>query len=295
MNPNTDLEQLQNILLNSDRKQLQQLHDELISLTFEMQDTKSDMDRLRLLLDSLNTLVENPDKFGDKVNPLVNLKIAELKNNFSQIFGNEIRSTVQIGIRQSRGEFIDAMYPIIGKLVRRYVRSQFDSFLDDIGQRIENSLSVNWWARKAKSLFSGVSEQELLLSEALRFQIEEVFFVQHHSGLLLASYSRNNTLDVDMIAGMLTAIKSFVESAFNNTTDDLESINYGDYRILLTNFHSYYAASVVSGTITNANKQAIETVLTEFAAQNIPATIDNVDNFLYESLSSQLKQTFDNL
>ena len=298
MNNISALEQLQELLLAKDRDAVQRLRDELAELNFDVTDSKSDINQLKRLLDELHENWEDPDRLGNRLDPLLNLKIQEIKSNFSQLFGYEIRNTVKQGIRNSKDEFVDAIYPIVGKMVRKYVRAQFDTFLDDVGDRLENGLSPKWWINRIKGLFGGVSKSELLLRESISYKLEEVFFIQHNSGLLLAAYSRNNTIDLDMIAGMLTAIKSFVGDAFaqkNEQNDDLESISYGSYKVMLTNFHSYYAASVVSGIMNNTQKEQLEDHLVSFAEQHIPSDISDVTNHLYEDLSVRLKEDFDNI
>lgn len=52
------------------------------------------------------------------------------------------------------------------------------------------------------------------------------------SGLLIGSYSRGNIADKDMISGMLTAIKSFVEDAFSKEGQDLEDIKFENFNFL---------------------------------------------------------------
>lgn len=295
--PDSALIQLQELLLANDRHAAARLRDELADLGFELNNTQDDVLAVKTMLDDMHRQWESPDMFAQRVEPIVNLKIQELRNNFSQLFAHEINRTVRIGIRNSRDEFVDALYPIIGKMVSKYVRDQFDGFLDDVGTRLEKGISPRWWLNRIKALFSGVSSQELLLSETLSYRIEEVFFIQHHTGLLLASYSRNNTLDLDMIAGMLTAIRSFVGDAFANAQEqqnDLESIGYGEYKIVLTNFQRYYAASVVSGNITTQHKRRLEELLTYFASEHIPADdLYNITGSMHESISAALKESFE--
>lgn len=297
MNDISALEQLQELLLTADRDAVQLLRDEFAELNFDVIDSKSDIAQIKKLLDELHENWEDPDRLGNRLDPLLNLKVQEIKNNFSQLFGYEIRQTVKQGIRNSKDEFVDAIYPVVGKMIRKYVRTQFDTFLDDVGERLENGFSPKWWINRLKGFFGGVSSAELLLRESFSYQLEEVFFIQHNSGLLLAAYSRNNTIDLDMIAGMLTAIRSFVGDAFaqKKEQDDLESISYGSYKVMLTNFHSYYAASVVLGIMNNGQKEQLEDYLISFAQQHVPSDISEVTNHLYEDLSARLKENLDKI
>lgn len=91
-----------------------------------------------------------------------------------------------------------------------------------------------------------------MLSEIDAHKINEVFAIQKGSGILLGSYSYNATVDKEMISGMLTAIKSFVEDAFQGGNQNLEAIAYELYSIHIQKFHSYYVASVISGTYSSS-------------------------------------------
>ena len=66
------------------------------------------------------------------------------------------------------------------------------------------------------------------------------------------------TIDKDMISGMLTAIKSFVEDAFKTGNDNLESIEYGLYNIHIQNFKTYYIAVVVHGVFDTNYQEKLE-------------------------------------
>ena len=108
-------------------------------------------------------------------------------------------------------------------------------------------------------------------------------------------YSFQNTpktddIDEDMVAGMLTAIKSFVEDAFKKSDQDLELIEYETYSIYIQNFSSYYIAVVISGIFNATHKSALEDKLLDFA-QN---TINQTDLRNKESLTKKLKAYFAN-
>ena len=85
------------------------------------------------------------------------------------------------------------------------------------------------------------------------------------SGLLLGNHSTTETMDKDMVSGMLTAIKSFVEDAFSGGAQNLEAIEYELYTIHIQNFFSYYIAVVVSGNYTRSFESKLENDLLELS------------------------------
>jgi hypothetical protein len=62
---------------------------------------------------------------------------------------------------------------------------------------------------------------------------------------------------------MLTAIKDFAKDAFGKSTDELQEIQYGDYRILLSNGLFAYLAVVVQGIEPTDYGNLMRTVISE--------------------------------
>jgi len=98
-----------------------------------------------------------------------------------------------------------------------------------------------------------------------------MFVIEKDSGILISDYSplSEDTVDKEMVAGMLTAIKSFVEDAFQGGDQNLEMIEYELYTIHIQNFYSYYIAAVVSGAYTYMFKEVLEDQIIDFAQNHI--------------------------
>jgi len=105
----------------------------------------------------------------------------------------------------------------------------------------------------------------MVLRNLIKAEIEEVFVIAQHSGMLLGSYSRHNTLDKEMIAGMLTAIKSFVKDAFVFGKQELETIEYENYELIIKNLESFYIVVVASGVVDEVFKNELDDVLLDFS------------------------------
>lgn len=88
--------------------------------------------------------------------------------------------------------------------------------------------------------------------------------IERDSGLLKASFSKTNTIDEEMISGMLTAIKAFVEDAFNQKNQELELIDYELYNIHIQSFVNYYVAVVISGTYGLKTKNRVQDIIFNF-------------------------------
>ena len=124
-------------------------------------------------------------------------------------------------------------------------------------------------------MFFGVSENDIAMSEFGQPQIQQIFIIEKGSGLIIASFSKSDTIDEDMIAGMLTAIKSFVEDAFQGGNQSLENIEYELNTIQIQNFQSYYMAAVISGAVDTGFKSDLQDRLLDFANDKTKINFEN--------------------
>lgn len=133
----------------------------------------------------------------------------------------------------------------------------------------------------------------MILNAIDHLVIDEVYLIQRHSGLLLASASRENTINSDVIAGMLTAIKAFVEDAFEKEAQELDLIQYDSYKIFLQNFHNYYIAVVLSGAMSASDKGELSNRLLDFAEQYLAQEVlEEVNPRVYQNISAKLSASF---
>jgi hypothetical protein len=195
------------------------------------------------------------EKFRLKVDPVIDEKIEDLKDNFPKYFGNTITETIKVQIRESQDEVVEALYPIMGKLVKKFIVAEITKLTETINDTINNKFSIS---QILKRLFKGKStDAEDVLQEVFVPIIEEVFVIEKDSGLLAGNYSRGNIADKDMVSGMLTAIKSFVEDAFSKESQNLEDIKFETFQLSIQNFKSIYIATATSGVINTEFKEEL--------------------------------------
>lgn len=233
--------------------------------------------KILVKLDSLQDTIENQEKLSAKVNPIIEEKL--------EVFVEEIPSklgpVIAEALTKSQDKVVEALYPIIGRLIKKYIQQEIKILSDNINNQVHNTFSTKTWKRKIKSIFTGVSEKEIILSELNKTQIEQLFVIEKGSGLVIASASNSESFDKDMIAGMLTAIKSFVEDAFKKDQQSLELIQYELFEIYIQNFTSYYFAVIISGGFDAVFKNKLENKLLDLASKINIDTIDK-ENILLD-------------
>jgi len=221
-------------------------------------------------LESLDETVNTQDKLSEKVNPIIDSKL----NTFVEEIPTKLGPVIADALTKSQDKVVEALFPVIGKMIKKYIQQEIQILSESINSQVQTTFSIKTWQRKFKSIFSGVSEKEIILSEISNASVEQVFVIERDSGILISSASKQESIDEDMIAGMLTAIKSFVEDAFKKDQQSLESIQYELFEIHIQNFNSYYFAVVISGGLDATFKNKLENKLFDIASS---IKIDNIN------------------
>ena len=245
MPPNRGIEELKKILFEEENQKYVKLQEKLNHFQ-ELTD-----DKLRNL--------QLPEK-----------EIEELVSHIIEIMpeklGPAITKTLKAQIENSRDEVVQVLYPIMGQMIKKYIQREIELLSERIDRQIDKAFSFDSLLASIKGFFTRKSSGQII-TEAYGTQIEEIFLIEKDSGLLIASYSRNELVDQDMVSGMLTAIKAFVEDAFQKEGQELETIEYELYKIYLKGFRQFYVAAVVSGVFTAAFKDKLDTMILEFVEE----------------------------
>lgn len=235
-----------------------------ILLTDEREFTTSIEKKINILEKTLN----EKKNLSVKVDPIIDIKLNQFIKEIPETLGPTITEALKKEIKESQDAVVEALFPIIGKMIKRYVQHEMKLLSEKINNQVNKTFSFKRFFRKAKSKASGVKESDLILQEQTNTKIEQVIIIEKGSGLLLAEYSKNKMADEDMVAGMLTAIKSFVEDAFKKENQNLQYIEYDLYHIHLQNFSSFYIAVVVSGAYNVIFKDKLEDKIFKFTSKN---------------------------
>jgi outer membrane protein OmpA-like peptidoglycan-associated protein len=194
---------------------------------------------------------QNRQSMGDAITSAISPAIAqqvvtnpeEISDALAPTMGQAIKK--QIAIEQDA--MVDALYPIIGNTVGKYMGETIKA----INEKLEQTLSVEGITRKIRAKIQGVSEAELIIREAMPFQIQAIFLIHKASGLLIAEVQQDSQhLESEMLAGMLTAIRGFVNDCISQSGDlplELDEIDYGTSKIMLEAAGYCYLAVVVKG------------------------------------------------
>lgn len=233
------------------------------------------------------SLSQEEQKIAQKLEPVLEQKVEIVRNEINKIHQlNNISSLIKKEIRESQPEMIDALYPIMGKLVQKFIKTELEKLNEQINEKIDDNFSWSAIKREFLSLF-GIKQEEILLAQASQAVIEEFFVIYQNSGILQAHYSKNEVIDDDMVASMLTAIKSFVGDAFGHKAD-LEMLEYGNMKMIIYNAPRFYLVAVVAGVVDKSFQARLQSYMQLFYERYLSLHTD--EEIAEKDLSKILKK-----
>lgn len=193
---------------------------------------------------------QDKDSMGEALAAAVPVAIAQQISVNSEEFAESIApamgEAIQKQIELEKDKIVDALYPVIGNTISKYMGETIQA----INAQVEDTLSVEGIKRKIKAKLQGVSEAELIVKESISFTPQAIFLIHKASGLVICDIqpSDSERLESDMIAGMLTAIRSFANDCMTQSgNSELDEIDYGNFKIILEVAGYCYLAIIVKG------------------------------------------------
>ncbi len=195
----------------------------------------------------------NPDAIAKAIAPEIGAAIREQIRIDRDAIVNAIAPEMGAAIKQQitleRDSMVDALYPVIGSTISKY----FAEAIRSINEKVEQTFSMEGVQRKIRAKMRGISEAELILQEAVPFEVQAIFLIHNLSGLVMVDIQKSDLdadvepIDSDMLAGMLTAIRSFANECMSRSTSEIDEINYSGSKILLEVAGYCYLAVIIRG------------------------------------------------
>jgi len=272
-NGEPSLSSIRRILFATESERIDQLGQENERLEREIDALKTQLTALQAELDAAEARLrqESDDLAGD-IDGVIARRVATAPSEMAEALGpvmagalraQERRSpedlsdavapvlgeALEKSIRESRQSLVEALYPIIGDMTLRYIGEFFREFQRNIDARLKSTFSLGQYARRVKAQLGGVSDVDLVVRDALPFQVREIFLVERGSGLLLARSGSDKAVDSDLISGMLTAVRDFMHDSFEQqeSPSAIDEIQYGEQRIIVQDGRLCYLAVVING------------------------------------------------
>ncbi len=202
------------------------------------------------------------------------LRDAEIAQH--ETLANAISPLVVAGIkreiRNSRDEMVDALYPILGRLVSAYVAAAFRTLTDQTNRRLESTLTGGKLALRLKSALTGKPYGDLVLRSQPP-ELTEVLLIERGSGVLVDSWRSadaegRDSADSALVSSLLTAITEFAREAFAEAHGELRMLDTGTGSIYLRATPAYLIALHYTGQADRSLGDRIDAILLDIIDTN---------------------------
>jgi hypothetical protein len=259
-------------------------------LMFQLRDILLRDDRETIL--AVKKVLDDKSLLSEKISPIVEEHLENMRQHFPQEYEQLVNKMIEQKLKSSQKEIVEVIYPVLGQMITKFISLQFQMLKESIDKQVKATFSTKTIMDKIKYRIFGVKTSDIIIASSDVPYVEEVFVIQKNSGLLLGSAALYPTENRDAVAGMLTAIKDFVEDAFEKDKEDLETINYGTYRVMLYSFPTYYFAMALSGSLSTSESEKFRSSVFQFAEKNPELGTNDVDSDIQTRISERLESIF---
>ena len=173
---------------------------------------------------------------------------------------------IRASIKKDRQVLVDALFPVMGPAIRRAIASAIQGMIQSFNQVLEHSLSVKGIKWRLEALRTRKQFAEVVLLHTLLYQVEQVFLIHKGTGIVLQHVVGKSivTQNPDLISGMLTAIKDFVQDSFGGKKEEeLETLRIGERNIWIEQGDQAFLAAVIRGNPPTGLQRVLNEALEE--------------------------------
>ncbi|MBN1363278.1 MAG: hypothetical protein JW976_00585 [Syntrophaceae bacterium] len=210
--------------------------------------------KLETVQKKLGNQLNNREEIIQTISPvlteLLGKKIHDSKDELANTLSPIMSKAIKKQVAESKEDVVDALYPIIGRMISKSITEAMKKLVASVNDSINQKLNFKIWVKNIKARIFGVGLAEMVIAEEMPFVIKQVFLIAKNSGLLISHVSRNKNgpSDPNIVAGMLTAIRSFMQDAFSpDKAGELYEIEYSDQTIHIESGRYTYLAVVYKG------------------------------------------------
>ncbi|HSP94480.1 MAG TPA: OmpA family protein [Thermoanaerobaculia bacterium] len=178
-----------------------------------------------------------------------------------------VEEAIVRSVRRNPEVLVDALFPVMGPAIRKSISNTLAEMLESLNTTLGQSFSAQGFRWRIEAWRTGKSFSEVVLLRTLLFRVEQVFLIHRKTGLLLQHVSAGGAgvQDTDMISGMLTAIRDFVQDSFGGVeADGLNAFQVGQFTVWVEQGPLAIVAGVIRGNppreLRGAFTEAIEKI-----------------------------------
>jgi outer membrane protein OmpA-like peptidoglycan-associated protein len=186
------------------------------------------------LLERLRQVIEDPERLGVAVGRALPTAVANSDTRLGHVLAPALERATETSIRNDPRILVDILQPVIGPAIRKSVGDTLDNSFQQLNESLRQSLSWRGLRWRIEAWRTGKPFAEVVLNHSLVYQVEHVFLIHSHTGLLISHVAAPDAASQDpqLVSSMLTAIQDFVRDSFKGSGQQaVDTLRLGDLRL----------------------------------------------------------------
>jgi outer membrane protein OmpA-like peptidoglycan-associated protein len=185
------------------------------------------------MLSQLSELVEDPERLAVAVGQVLPTAIAHASSDarLGQVLAPTLERATQSSIRSDPRTLVNILHPLIVPAIRKSIGEAIDKTFQSLNESLRHSLTWRGMRWRWEAWRTGLSFAEIVLKHTLVYQVEHVFLIHRHTGLLISHVAAEDAASQDpqLVSSMLVAIQDFVRDSFTGAEQQgLDSLRLGE-------------------------------------------------------------------
>ncbi len=233
------------------------------------------------VLSRLRQTVEDPEQMAMAVGRALPTAIALGSSDarLGQVLAPALEKAAQSSIRKDSRTLVNILHPLIVPAIRKSIGETIDETFQGLNETLKHSLSWHGLRWRSEAWRTGTSFAKVVLKHTLIYQVEHVFLIHRHTGLLIAHVTAKDAAgqDPQLVSSMLVAIQDFVRDSFSGAENQgLDTARVGE--LLLWSEPGPFAtlAAVIRGNPPEGLHETLRSVLSQIHEER-PHALEDFD------------------
>jgi outer membrane protein OmpA-like peptidoglycan-associated protein len=216
------------------------------------------------VLGRLRQVVEDPERLGVAVGRVLPTAIASSDARLGQVLAPALEKAAETSIRNDPRKLVDILHPVIVPAIRKSIREAIDNTFQSLNESLRQSLTWRGLRWRLEAWRTGKPFAEVVLKHTLVYQVEHVFLIHSHTGLLISHVAAEDAASQDpqLVSSMLTAIQDFVRDSFKGAGQQgVDTLRLGDLRLWCEAGPLAMLAAVIRGNPPEELRESLRNVL----------------------------------
>ena len=187
------------------------------------------------VLARLQAVIEDPEKLAAAVGRVLPTAIAEASADarLGQVLVPALEKATERSIARNPRILVDILYPLIVPTIGKSIRETIAATFQSVNQTLKYSLTWRGLKWRWEAWRGGTSFAAIVLKYTLVYQVEHVFLIHRHTGLLISHVAAEDAASQDpqLISSMLMAIQDFVRNSFSGASQGVDTLMLGELKL----------------------------------------------------------------